>query len=57
MKLMKRLLKEEDGQGIVEYALIAALISIVAIAFVTGVGEKTSNMYAVVKNEIFLSIK
>ena len=57
MKLMKRLLKEEDGQGIVEYALIAALISIVAIAFVTSIGVKTNDLYAGVKNEIFLSIK
>ena len=31
MDLMKRLMVEEEGQGLVEYALIIALISIVAI--------------------------
>ncbi len=31
MEIMKRLVQEEEGQGLVEYALIIALISIVAI--------------------------
>ena len=32
MEIMKRLVQEEEGQGMVEYALIIALISIAAIA-------------------------
>ena len=32
MEIMRRLYSEEEGQGLVEYALIIALISIVAIA-------------------------
>lgn len=31
MEIMKRLFKEEEGQGLVEYALIIALISLVII--------------------------
>ena len=31
MEIMRRLYSEEEGQGLVEYALIIALISIVAI--------------------------
>lgn len=32
MEIMKRLVREEEGQGMVEYALIIALIAIVAAA-------------------------
>jgi len=31
MNLVKRLIKEEEGQGMIEYVLIVALISIAAI--------------------------
>jgi len=39
MEIMKRLVQEEEGQGLVEYALIIALISIVAIGMMGGVGN------------------
>ncbi|HEX5351858.1 MAG TPA: Flp family type IVb pilin [Trichococcus sp.] len=32
MEIMKRLVQEEEGQGLVEYALIIAIISIVIVA-------------------------
>ena len=32
MEIMRRLVQEEEGQGMVEYALIIGLISIVVIA-------------------------
>lgn len=35
MELVKRLFKEEEGQGMIEYVLIAAFISIAAIASLT----------------------
>lgn len=40
IKSMFRLLKSEKGQGLVEYALILALIAVVAIAMLTGIGQK-----------------
>lgn len=40
MDLMKRLWKEEEGQGMVEYGLIIALISVVAIITLTSIGQK-----------------
>jgi len=40
MNLVKRLVKEEEGQGMIEYVLIVAFISIVAILLITGVGGK-----------------
>ncbi|HWI54229.1 MAG TPA: Flp family type IVb pilin [Desulfobacteria bacterium] len=40
MQLIKRLWKEEEGQGLVEYALILALIAIIVIGAVKAVGNK-----------------
>jgi pilus assembly protein Flp/PilA len=37
------MLRDEEGQGLVEYALIIALISIVAIAALSVLGKKASN--------------
>jgi pilus assembly protein Flp/PilA len=37
------MLINEDGQGLVEYALIIALVSIVAIAALRTLGNKASN--------------
>ncbi len=39
----KSMLIEEDGQGLVEYALIIALVSIVAITALQFLGKKASN--------------
>ena len=45
MNLITRLLKEEDGQGMIEYALIAALISIIAIAAIMAVGPDVKALW------------
>ena len=37
------LLKEEEGQSMVEYGIILALISVVAIGVVQAIGKKMSN--------------
>jgi pilus assembly protein Flp/PilA len=37
------MLRNEDGQGLVEYALIIALVSVVAIAALSVLGKKASN--------------
>jgi len=36
-------LSDESGQGLVEYALIISLVSVVAIAALTYLGQKASN--------------
>ncbi len=41
---VRRLLSREDGQDLIEYGLLAALIAIVAIAGITTVGD---TIYAV----------
>jgi Flp pilus assembly pilin Flp len=42
---MRRLLKTEEGQAAIEYAMLAVLISIVAIVFITGIGVKTAGLF------------
>jgi len=37
---LKSYLRDEKGQGMVEYGLILALIAIVVIAAVTGIGQE-----------------
>lgn len=42
-KLMRRLLKEEEGQGMAEYGLILALVAIAVIAALTFLGRSVEN--------------
>ncbi len=45
-------LKRDDGQGLTEYALILALIAIVAIAALTLLGGKVTSSLRTVANSI-----
>jgi len=52
---MKKLLKNQKGQGVMEYVIISSLVGIVCIAAVKGFGEvvqkRVENMKsAIVKN-------
>jgi len=38
-----QMLRSDDGQGLVEYALIIALVSVVAIAALTFLGNSANN--------------
>lgn len=40
-----RLAADEDGQDLIEYALLAALISVLAVAAITAVGTKLQTSY------------
>ena len=43
--MLKKFWKNEEGQGMVEYGLILALIAIVVIAAVTLVGNKVNAIF------------
>ena len=45
MNLVKRLIKEEEGQGMIEYVIIAAFISIIAIVVIRAIGPKINNVW------------
>jgi pilus assembly protein Flp/PilA len=52
MKLIRRFVKEEEGQALVEYALIIGLISVVAIAALSLVSGTVGDMFDSVSNSI-----
>lgn len=45
LEALKRLVTEEKGQGMAEYGLILALIAIVVIAAVTGIGTNLKTKF------------
>lgn len=45
-------LKNENGQGMVEYALILGLIAVVAIVILVALGPKIRNMFSDVNNTL-----
>lgn len=49
---MNRFFKEEEGQGLVEYALIIGLIAIVAIAALTAAGGSVSNLFTNISGKL-----
>jgi pilus assembly protein Flp/PilA len=49
---LSRVFDDEEGQGLTEYALILALIAIIAIAALTLLGTKVSNVLSTVANSI-----
>jgi pilus assembly protein Flp/PilA len=47
-----RLLDEEEGQGLTEYALILALVAVIAIAALTLLGGKVTSVLSTAANSI-----
>ncbi|HJV35018.1 Flp family type IVb pilin [Geomonas sp.] len=43
-------LRDESGQGLVEYALILVLIAIVVIAAVKGIGSSANSTFTTISN-------
>lgn len=52
VRIVKRLRKEESGQGLVEYGLILALVSVVAVGALNGVGDKVTSTFSSVNQEL-----
>lgn len=52
MKLLKRLFMEEEGVTLIEYALIAALIAVVAIVALILVGNEVRNIFSYVGTQL-----
>ena len=51
-QMIRRFLKDEAGATAIEYGLIAALISIAAIAAMTNVGNNLKNIFNTVSNSL-----
>lgn len=50
--MIKNFLKDESGQGMVEYALIIALIAVVLIGALTALGGGISGKFGSVQNQL-----
>lgn len=45
MRLISRIWREEQGQDLIEYALLAACISIVCVSFISSIGLQVNSWY------------
>ena len=50
--MMTRLFIEEEGQTLIEYGLLTALIAVVAIAILSVLGRKTRDVYVTVSENM-----
>ena len=51
-KFLIRLTVEEDGQDLIEYALLAGFIALASVAMITSVGEGVNTVYTAVNAEV-----
>jgi Flp pilus assembly pilin Flp len=52
MKIIKRLWTEEEGQDLLEYALLIVLIVLVAAALISPLGATIGNVYTNANNTL-----
>ena len=52
LKAIRKFAKDESGATAIEYGLIAALVSVAAIAALRGMGESLSNLFGTVSGEL-----
>ncbi len=52
MKALRNLLVREEGQDLVEYALLAALLSIVSIVALTALGPVISSVWTRIQDAL-----
>ena len=50
--LIQRFIREEDGQDIIEYALLAAFISICAVLIISQIGPSVRDRYQQVADAV-----
>jgi pilus assembly protein Flp/PilA len=51
-KLFDRFVREETGQDLIEYALLAGFISLVAVLAITNVGQGVNTVYGNVDSQV-----
>jgi pilus assembly protein Flp/PilA len=52
MNLLNRLMREEEGQDVIEYVLIAAAISVIAIPIIPSIGTAVSTAWGTVNTQV-----
>ena len=51
-KFLIRLIVEEDGQDLIEYALLAGFIALSSTAMITSIGTGVNTVYSAVNDEV-----
>jgi pilus assembly protein Flp/PilA len=52
MEMLKRFWNDEEGQGMVEYGLIIALIAVVVVVALGPLGEQIATLFTGVKDDL-----
>jgi len=52
MQLVKSFVRNEEGQDLLEYALLVALIALVAIAAVTAAGQSVQTIFQAIADQL-----
>ena len=45
-------IRDEEGQDLIEYALLVALISLVCVVALTDAGKEVNNIFTSIKNKL-----
>ncbi len=54
--ILKMIRKDESGATVIEYGLIAALVSVAAIGALTAMGGSLQNMFTTVSNALTAAV-
>jgi pilus assembly protein Flp/PilA len=52
LKLLKNLHKDESGQDLIEYALVAALIAFAAVTAMQGLAQSINSAFSVIGSKL-----
>ena len=50
--LLLQLVREENGQDLIEYALLAGFISLAAVTAISALGTELGSLYGTVRDEV-----
>jgi pilus assembly protein Flp/PilA len=51
-KLLARFVREDEGQDLIEYALLAAFIALVAVVMIISVGTGVNLIYSQINSQV-----
>ena len=51
-QLFYRFICDDEGQDLIEYALLAAFISLVAVVAITNIGTGVNDMYTIIEGQV-----
>lgn len=52
MNRLRRLVRGEEGQDLIEYALLVGLISLVAVLAITAAGTSVNDIFTAIANQL-----